>query len=205
VDKPRRTQTQMYLGHLGLRADEPGYFPVAILNAAFGGTYTARLGEEIRQRRGWSYGIYSRMLGSRLRDAFYVWSFPAREHAVDCLELEMRMLGDLASGGLEPEEFEFARDHLHNHFLFAVETPALRVALAVRERVLGLESGFYDRYRERVLEVEPDEVRAHAARFVDTGAPSCAMLCDADEMQQRIRDRLGDGPLIDVMDWTSDV
>ena len=37
------------MGHLGLRADEAIYFPVALLNTAFGGTFTARLSREGRQ------------------------------------------------------------------------------------------------------------------------------------------------------------
>jgi len=109
VDKPARTQSQIYMGHLGLRAGEETYFSTALLNTAFGGTFTARLSREVRQERGWSYGAYSRILRSKMRDAFYLWTFPAMEDMVDCMGLELGLLKGLRDDGLSKEEFDFAR------------------------------------------------------------------------------------------------
>ena len=63
VDKPERTQTQILIGGLGGHPRDEDYFDLMVATTAFGGTFTSRLSQEIRAKRGWSYGAYS-SLGS---------------------------------------------------------------------------------------------------------------------------------------------
>jgi zinc protease len=205
VDKPSRTQSQIYLGHLGLRADEGIYFPVALLNTAFGGTFTARLSREVRQKRGWSYGAYSRILRSRRRDAFYLWTFPALENMVQCIGLELDLLGRLSKSGVTREEYDFARNYLDHHFLFAVETASLRVALAMRQEVLGLPADFYERYRDSVRAVEFDEVSEAARAFLRPDDLRICALCTAGEVRDALGDLLGEEASIEVLAYDADV
>lgn len=205
VDKPGRTQSQIYMGHLGLRADEAIYFPVALLNTAFGGTFTARLSREVRQKRGWSYGAYSRILRSRRRDAFYLWTFPALENMVECTGLELEMLESLEDGGLSQEEFDFARKYLDNHFLFAVETASLRVALALRQEILGLPADFYARYRQCVRAVTFEQVGEAARAFVDPANLCICALCTADQVMDGLEELLGQEASIEVVPYDADV
>lgn len=204
VDKPARTQSQIYMGHLGIRAAEPDYFPVALLNTAFGGTYTARLSRQVRQERGWSYGAYSRMLRSVRRDAFYLWTFPAVEDMADCIELQIQMLRELRDDGLTDEEFRFARSYLANHYLFAVETASLRVALALRQEVLQLPAGFYAGYRDSVLAVDAEQVKSAARRFVRPSHLCICALCTAEKVQPALERVLGDDAAIEVVAWDAD-
>ena len=74
VDKPDRTQTQMVIGGLGTHAHDADHVPLMVANTAFGGTFTSRLMQEVRAKRGWSYGAY---VARRLR------STARRVHDVD--------------------------------------------------------------------------------------------------------------------------
>ncbi len=204
VDKPARTQSQIYVGHLGLRANEGSYFPTALLNTAFGGTFTARLSREVRQERGWSYGAYSRILRSKMRDAFYLWTFPAMENMVECLGLELDLLRSLRDDGLSREEFDFARRYLDNHFLFAVETASLRVALALRQEVLELPGDFYARYRDNVRAATHDQVQQAARSFVDPDNLCICALCTADQVRPALEDLLGTDASIEVVPYDAD-
>ncbi len=87
VDKPERTQTQIFIGSLGARAHDSDIYPLVVANTAFGGTFTARLMREVRSKRGWSYGASSRIGQDRQRDAWYMWTFPGVRDAVACAEL----------------------------------------------------------------------------------------------------------------------
>jgi len=204
VDKPARTQSQIYMGHLGLRADEETYFSTTLLNTAFGGTFTARLSREVRQDRGWSYGAYSRILRSKMRDAFYLWTFPALENMVDCVGLELDLLRALRKDGLSREEFDFARRYLDNHFLFAVETASLRVALALRQEVLELPGDFYETYRQNVRGVQHEQVQQAARAFVDPDNMCVCALCTADRVMPALEDLLGEHASIEVVPYDSD-
>jgi zinc protease len=59
VDKPERTQTQILIGGLGTHPKDEDHLALHVANTVFGGTFTARLTQEVRAKRGWSYGAYS--------------------------------------------------------------------------------------------------------------------------------------------------
>ena len=91
VDRPERTQTQMVLGGLGTDAHDPDHVALFVANTAFGGTFTSRLMQEIRAKRGWSYGASSRVGFDRQRDSFTMWTAPAATDAAACLALEIEL------------------------------------------------------------------------------------------------------------------
>ena len=56
VDKPERTQSQILIGQLAPLRKDPSWLPLHVSTMAFGGTFTARLMDEVRAKRGLSYG-----------------------------------------------------------------------------------------------------------------------------------------------------
>ena len=74
VDKPDRTQAQLRIGHLALRYGDPDTAALAIAEAVFGGMFSSRLMQEIRVKRGWSYGAGCALRRSRLPHWFEIWT-----------------------------------------------------------------------------------------------------------------------------------
>lgn len=153
VDKPDRTQTQVFVGTLGCKAGDPHYYPLVVGNAAFGGTFTSRLMQEVREKRGWSYGAYSRMGTDRQRDAWYMWTFPSAHQVVDCIRLELDLLDDLVAHGVSAGDHRFARRYLVNSHCFDVDTAPKRLEPRIDEDIFGLPAGFHHQYEKRVRAV----------------------------------------------------
>lgn len=156
VDKPDRAQTQLYVGTLGVKAGDPMHYPMVVGNAAFGGTFTSKLMQEVREKRGWSYGAYSRLGSDRQRDAWYMWTFPAAGQVVDCLQLELDLLEGLLDGGVSARDHSFARKYLVNSHCFDVDTAAKRLEPRLDEEVFGLPPGYYEQYERHVRGVTRD-------------------------------------------------
>jgi zinc protease len=164
VDKPERTQTQMVIGGLGTHARDPDHMPLVVANTAFGGTFTSRLMQEVRAKRGWSYGAYSRVGFDRQRDAFTMWSAPAATDAASCLALELELLAAWRAGGVTGEELEFVQRYLVRSHAFEIDTARKRVHQPLEEVLYDLPSGYHDRYLDQVrattLESANEAVRA---------------------------------------------
>ena len=160
VDKPGRTQTQVYIGGLGTRARDADHFALVVANTVFGGTFTARLMREIRSVRGWSYGAYSRLAIDRQRDAWLMWTFPAAADAVACVRLELELLDTLLQTGISADELRFAQDYLANSYAFEVDTASKRLDQRVDVELLGLPRDYYDHYVESVRDVTLAEANA---------------------------------------------
>jgi len=167
VDKPNRTQTQIFVGCLGTRADDPDHTALLVANSVFGGTFGARLAREIRVERGWSYGAYSSLTVDRRRHAFAVWTFPAAADAAACVRHQIAMLERWRDDGITQDELERAQNYLIRSHVFTIDTPAKRVGLALDEEIHGLPPGYHERFRERVRDVSREEANAAIRRRID--------------------------------------
>ena len=155
VDKPERTQSQMVLGTLGSHPADDDHIALIVANTAFGGTMSSRLFQEVRGKRGWSYGASSSVGFSRVREAFSMWTAPAAVDAAPCLALELELLDGLCRTGVTEAELEHAKCYLRRSYAFEIDTARKRVGQAVGRQLLGLPDDYHDRYLERVAAVTP--------------------------------------------------
>lgn len=158
VDKPERTQTQILIGGLGTHAHDPDHTALLVGNTIFGGTFTARLTDEVRSKRGWSYGAYASLPFDRRRQAFSMWTFPKADDAAACIELELGMLKTLREKGVTKKELLAAKRYLTRSHAFAIDTASKRVGLELEGRLYDLPPGYHAEYTKRVAAVTLDEV-----------------------------------------------
>jgi zinc protease len=166
VDKPDRTQAQLRIGHLATRFGGPDTLPLVVAEAAFGGMFSSRLMQEIRVKRGWSYGAGCALRRSRGPHWFEIWMATAIEAAADAVALSLELYADLAARGPTPEEVEFARGYLVGAMPFHTATARMRMQLAVRDATYDLPDGFTAELPRRLAAVDPDQVRAACTRHL---------------------------------------
>jgi zinc protease len=160
VDKPDRTQTQLVVGGLGTHAHDPDHVPLLVANHAFGGAFTSRLMQEVRAKRGWSYGASSRAGFDRRREAFTMWSAPSATDAAACLALEIELLEAWVSDGITEGELAATKSYLRRSHAFEVDTARKRVHQRLEEVLFDLPPGYHARWLEAVAAVTLDEANA---------------------------------------------
>ncbi|MBW2509047.1 MAG: insulinase family protein [Deltaproteobacteria bacterium] len=138
VDKPERSQTQLFIGTLGARTHDPKLFPLIVSNTAFGGTFSSPLMQEVRGVRGWSYGAYSRLLHSTQRDAWYMWTAPSAEYSAACAALQLELLERWVDRGIKRSELRFSQQYLINSHCFDRDTPSKRLEAELDVELLGI-------------------------------------------------------------------
>lgn len=168
VDKPERTQTQILIGGLGTYAHDADHVALLVANTAFGGTFTARLTQEVRAKRGWSYGAYSHLPYERRRQSFSMWTFPAASDAPACIALQLEMLREWIEEGITAEEFEYAQRYLIHSNVFNIDTATKRVSLTLDEILYELPKDYHEHFAERVRSVTLEEVNAAVRSRIST-------------------------------------
>jgi zinc protease len=164
VDKPDRTQAQLRIGHLSARYGAPDTAAIAVAEAILGGMFSSRLMQEIRVKRGWSYGAGCALRRSRLPHWFEIWTAAGIDVAGPAVALILELFADYAARGPTDEEVEFARSYLVGAMPFHVATARQRMQLAVRDAVFGLPVGFTARLPEALAALGPGDIRAACAR-----------------------------------------
>ncbi len=193
VDKPERTQTQIYAGHRALRASHPDYLALSVASTVYGGTFTARLSHEIREKRGWSYGAYSYLPGRRTNGSFVFRFYPATRDAVPALELALKMQRELIEDGVTEREVDFAKAYLVNHFPFRLQTPRQRMQEAVRVSLLGLPADSLDTYVSRVTALTADQVNAAIRKHLKHDDLLVVIVCTAGNLIDDVKALAGVG------------
>jgi zinc protease len=166
VDKPDRTQAQIRIGHLSARYGDPDTAALAIAEAVFGGMFSSRLMQEIRVKRGWSYGAGCGLRRSRLAHWFEIWMAAGIDVAGPAVELALELFADYAAHGPTDEEVEFARAYLVGSMPFHVATARQRMQLAVRDAVFDLPAGYSARLPEALAALGASDVRGACARHL---------------------------------------
>lgn len=153
VDKPDRTQCQMIAGGLGTHPRDPDHVALMVANTVFGGTFTSRLMQEIRVKRGWSYGAASRAGFDRQRDAFTMSAAPAATDAPGCLALMIELLSAWRKDGITQEELDFARKYIVRSHAFEIDTARKRVHQKLEAALYDLPEGYHATFLDRVQHV----------------------------------------------------
>ncbi|MEZ4367095.1 MAG: pitrilysin family protein [Kofleriaceae bacterium] len=166
VDKPDRTQAQLRLGHLGPRFGGDDTPALLLAETAFGGMFSSRLMQEIRVKRGWSYGAGCGLRRSRGSHWFEAWMATEVGVAGDAVALTLGLLEELAVAGITAEELELARSYLVGSLPFSTATARQRLHLLVRDAVYGLPPGYSIGLPARLEGLGVAEVTAACARHV---------------------------------------
>jgi zinc protease len=166
VDKADRTQAQLRIGHRALRYGHSDTPALAIAEAVFGGMFSSRLMQEIRVKRGWSYGAGCALRRSRLPHWFEIWTAAGIEVAGPAVQLTLELLADYAARGPTDDEVDFARSYLVGAMPFHVATARQRMQLAVRDAVFELPAGYTAKLPEALAQLTASDVRAACANHL---------------------------------------
>jgi len=115
-------QTLICLGTEGVSSTSPQRYSLMVLNAILGGGMSSRLFEEIREKRGLAYSVYS--YPSSYRDAGSMAIFAGTERGRSCDTIKI-ILGEMAkikNEAVPEEEFDAAREQIKGKILMSLES-----------------------------------------------------------------------------------
>jgi zinc protease len=181
VDKPDRTQAQLRIGHLSIRYGDADTAAIAVGEAVFGGMFSSRLMQEIRVKRGWSYGAGCALRRSRLPHWFEIWTAAGIDVAGAAVALTLDMFADFAAHGPTDDEVDFARSYLIGAMPFHVATARQRMQLAVRDATFDLPAGYTARLPEILGALTAADVRAACKRCLRPEAAITVAVTTADQ------------------------
>ncbi len=164
--KPRikfhRKQTeQMHvaLGFPALKADHQDIYALAILNILLGGNMSSRLFDEVREKRGLAYSIYSSVKSYDDTGLFMVKAGVDNKKLVEAVELVLKVLRHLKRGAIKEDEFIRAREYFLGQFVLGLEDTMEHMmwigeSMIERDRIRTLGEVVY-----RVNALTPDDIQ----------------------------------------------
>jgi predicted Zn-dependent peptidase len=169
VDKPLE-QVHFVLGGQGLRQGAPERYALYLLNTIVGGSMSSRLFQEVRERQGLVYSIYSGNAAFRDCGLFYVYAGTEPANFPKVLRLVVEELRKVKRAGVTADELSRAKDHLKGSLMLSLESTSSRMnRLAKQELYFGQSFGL-DEILAAVDEVTLERVRSVVSQLLD-GTP----------------------------------
>lgn len=169
-------QSHVALAFPGMGANDGRRFAMGLLNAILGGNMSSRLFQEVRERRGLAYTVYS--FGNSLTDkgVLQVYAAVEPERTGELLACLREELDKLARQGVTAEELAHARDHMLSVLYLSLESSEDRMSRLARNQLILGRFVTPEETAARFEAVTLDELSALAAEMLDPAGASLAVM-----------------------------
>ena len=167
VDYPL-PQTSIYMAYPGITHTDPQYFAAALMNEILGGgSVLSRLTDEVREKRGLTYGVSSSLLNQQHANALIIGTATRADRATETLAVIKDVIARLAAEG--PTEAELASAKKYTIGSAAMQEMSSSQAIAgtlVGLQLWDLDIDYLPRRAELINAVTVADVKAVAARLL---------------------------------------
>ena len=166
VEKDDAIQSAIRVGRVLFNKTHPDYFKFQVLNTILGGYFGSRLMANIREDKGYTYGIGSGLTNLVMNGYFFISTEVGAEVTNATLDEIYKELKRLREDAIADTELETVRNYMLGNFLRSVDGP---FSLADKFRAIwefGLDYSFYDEYFRQVKTVTPKELRDLANQYL---------------------------------------
>lgn len=164
VDKPDAVQTQIRVGQIGIAYRDPDHFTAEVYDAVVGSSSNSRLYEEVRRKRGLSYGAYTEFRMPSEPGWFLASTFTKTESTAEALGLVLEVLEGMGKAPVPAEELETRKTYLTGAFPLEIETPDGIATKVLEAMKFGYGREFLESYRDKLGAVTAEQVKSFAER-----------------------------------------
>jgi predicted Zn-dependent peptidase len=187
VDRPGSVQSSIRIGGPALVRSHPGYAALQITNIVFGGYFSSRLIQNIRERRGYTYSPISVIDHARAGAAVRLQADVATEVTAPALLEIGYELGRIATLPVEADELESARQYIIGSLALARATQSGLADVVVQLITSGLGVEWLHEQPRRLAAVTVEDVLEQASRFFAPSRLVTVVLGDADRVEPSLR------------------
>jgi predicted Zn-dependent peptidase len=155
----QRKDTEQYhvcVAAPGIARSDRRRFAASLLDGILGGSASSRLFQEIREKRGMAYAVYS--FASQYTDTgqMGVYIGTREDNVSACLEIASAQIADIAAGNVLPEELARAKDNLKGRIMLSMESTSNRMSRLGKSLITDTELLSIERIMAEIDAVEPD-------------------------------------------------
>ncbi len=159
IKKPGAVQTAVRIGSRAINKRHPDYPGLKIVNTILGGYFGSRLMKNIREDKGFTYGIQSSLTSLDL-SGYKLISAEVnpdnRNETIDEILKEIRMLQEVSIG---KEELEAVRNYMSGEIVRMFDGPFATAESFRSVWEFGLDNTYYHSLSEKIINADPDEIK----------------------------------------------
>jgi zinc protease len=161
-------QSQVMFGESGLKRSDPDFYPAYVANHILGGGgFTARLTEEVREKRGLAYSVYSYLYPLDFAPLWLGGAGTDSTRVAETVELIRKEIARMASGEVGQAELDDAKTYLTGSFPLRMTSNDRIASMLVSMQVDDLGIDYLDKRNDYIEAVTLEDLRRAARRLYD--------------------------------------
>ncbi|MFC1560254.1 M16 family metallopeptidase [Candidatus Margulisiibacteriota bacterium] len=174
-------QVHMCIGTRGASQINDDRYTLALLDNVLGGTMSSKLFQEIREKRGLAYSVYSYLSSFRNAGLLTVYAGTSKKNFKKAVELIVEQLGKIKKEGITKKELAGSKEHLKGSTVLGLESSQSRMSWLARsefyyEKVLTIDDVF-----DKIDKVTNDDILRVANEFIRDEYLSLTVIGDLKE------------------------
>jgi len=166
VERPDAVQSAIRMGRKLFNKTHPDYFNFQVLNTIFGGYFGSRLMANIREDKGYTYGIGSGLASLAHDGYFFISTEVGSDVTKDALKEVYKEIAILQNDLVSAEELETVKNYILGQFLRSVEGPFSLADKFKGVWEFGLDYSYYDNYFNAVKSVTSQQIQDLAIKYL---------------------------------------
>lgn len=158
IDRDDLEQTQVRVGHLGVKRNDPDYWALQVANVILGGNFSSRLVREVRVKRGLTYSVNSSFTAGVFEGPFEVSTFTRHDKVGETVQVTLDVLKEFKDKGVKADEVAAGKNYLKGHLIRQFEKPEDVVRAIVRMKFYGLSKEDITNVVQKLDAVSADDV-----------------------------------------------
>ena len=188
VDRPGSEQATIHIGNIAIDALNPDRYALEVVNSALGGGSSSRLYRNLREDKGYTYGVYSRFARPNSPASFRVQGDFNKETAGAAIVEILAELKRIRAEPLTDAELADAKGQLSGSFALSMEDPATFANQLAARALTGVPIDELNEYLDRLGAVTADEALAAAAKYINSDSPLIVVVGDAETLRPQLEE-----------------
>lgn len=192
IDKPDAVQTEIRMGQVGLAFLDPDHHTADVYNSIIGDNATARLYEEIRRKRGLSYGANSGFLMGTQPGWFQATTFTKTESTVEVVGVALDVLRGMQKEPVPADELASAKTFITGAFPLTIETPDGIANQVLEAMKFGLGKEYIETYNDKIQAVTAANVQKFSQTRIQPDRMVVVLAGNAAGFREALKKQYGD-------------
>lgn len=187
IEKPDASQTSLRVGFRTANRTDDDFIPMQFLNTIFGGSFISRLNHNLREEKGYTYGVHSSIDARKHSSVLTVSSHVGSEVVESAVSEILREIERLRIEPVTDDELETTRKYMIGSFALRTETPTQVVSLLSTLELYGLPKDYHSRYIAELAALTKDRLFEVQQRRFATNGLVIAASGNVEYLQQKLR------------------
>lgn len=193
--KKQTEQNHICLSFPGCSIADPNLYAMVLLNNALGGGMSSRLFQEIREKRGLAYSVYSYHTSFADTGLFTIYAGTAPKQTSDVLNITMDVLGELAVKGLTEAELHRGKEQLKGSLILSLESTSSRMNRNGKNELMLGRHYTLDQMLERIDEVTMADIADMTKKMLSVPFATAVVGTNDKAAAKLRRDQFVSGPV----------